>query len=49
MVRFLLEASGKNTEAAWSFNAALGQAVPQFQSNTTNCAMSGKPLDLSKL
>lgn len=45
MVRFLLEASGKNTETTWSFDPALGLGVPQFQS----CVVLEKALDLTKL
>lgn len=32
MVSFLMEASGKDTEVAWSFNAVSGSGMPRCQS-----------------
>lgn len=49
MVSFLMEASGKDTEVAWSFNAVSGSGVPRCQSWSTNRRVLGKPLDLTRL
>lgn len=49
MVSFLMEASGKDTEVAWSFNAVSGSGVPRCQSWSTNRRVLGNPLDLTRL